>query len=101
MNLNDLERRVFAVARATPPSEAVPYAFEKRIMARLSGRVAPDPWSVWNRVFWRATAPCLGLMLLAGVWSWQAETDPGVPEVLAAELESVVCAPLHSLEDSW
>ena len=36
MNLAELERKLIAAARANPPSDRVPYAFEKRIMARLA-----------------------------------------------------------------
>ena len=38
MNLAELERKLIAAARANPPSDRVPYAFEKRIMARLAAR---------------------------------------------------------------
>ena len=43
MNLAELERKLIAAARANPPSDRVPYAFEKRIMARLAAR-SPCRW---------------------------------------------------------
>lgn len=61
MNPAKLQQKLLAVARAHPPSDHVPYAFEKRIMARLVLRPALDAWTVWSRVLWRAAAPCLGV----------------------------------------
>ena len=47
MNLAELERKLIAAARANPPSDRVPYAFEKRIMARLAARPVVDGWALW------------------------------------------------------
>ena len=58
-----------AVARANPPSDRVPYAFEKRIMARLAAQPVSDTWELWARALWRAAAPCVAIMLLLGAWS--------------------------------
>ena len=35
MNLVELQKKLLALARTTPPDERVPYAFEKRVMAAL------------------------------------------------------------------
>ena len=56
MNLTQLERKLIAVARANPPSERVPYAFEKRILARLPAQPMLDRWELWGRALWRAAA---------------------------------------------
>jgi hypothetical protein len=69
MNLAKLEQKLVAVARANPPSDQVPYAFEKRIMARLAARPALDDWALWARALWRAATPCVAIMLLLGAWS--------------------------------
>ena len=69
MNLAKLERKIIAAARANPPSEAVPYAFEKRILARLAARPVLDRWELWGRALWRAVAPCTAIMLLLGAWA--------------------------------
>ena len=69
MNLAELERKLMAAARANPPSDRVPYAFEKRIMARLAARPMSDGWELWGRALWRAAAPCVAIMLLLGAWS--------------------------------
>ena len=73
MHLAELERKLIAAARANPPSERVPYAFEKRIMARLAARPVPDGWELWGRALWRAAAPCVAIMLLLGGWTFFAQ----------------------------
>jgi|SRR5882672_9549875 len=91
MNLAELERKLIAVARSRPLNEAVPYAFEKRIMAHLKTR-AVDEWSLWARALWRATAPCVAIMVLLGAWSLlvPASTVPGVD--LSQQFENTVLA---------
>ena len=42
MKLDDLEKKLIAVARANPPSDRVPPTFEKRIMALIAGRPVQD-----------------------------------------------------------
>lgn len=74
MNLDNLQKKLIAAARAETPSDRVPYAFEKRIMARLAGAaVAPfDLLGAWSTALWRAAVSCLALTLLAGavtLWS--------------------------------
>jgi len=101
MNLTELQRKLLAAARANPPSDAVPYAFEKRIMARLAETPVLDPWALWNRVLWRAAAPCVALCLTVSAWTYFAGTDPASPDVLAEDLESAVLAPFDNLGDSW
>ena len=55
MNLDDLQKKLLAAARSHPPVDAVPYAFEKRIMARLgAARNVADGWTFWGRALWRA-----------------------------------------------
>jgi hypothetical protein len=100
MNLTELQRKLLATARANPPPETVPYAFEKRILARLAEAPAMDVWALWNRVLWRAAAPCVALCLTLSAWSYFAGTDAASPDVLAADLESAVLAPFDHLGDS-
>lgn len=67
MNVDQLLDKLIAAARAHPPSDHVPYAFEKRIMARLGGDALADRLTVWTRLLWRAAAPCLGITLVLSV----------------------------------
>ena len=54
MNLDGLYKKLIAVARASAPSDHVPHAFEKRIVALLTGRPVSDVWTLWSRALWRA-----------------------------------------------
>lgn len=69
MNLEQLQQKLLAAARAHPPGDHVPYAFEKRIMSCLATVPAPDFSALWARALWRAAAPCVAVAILLGVWS--------------------------------
>lgn len=55
---------MIAAARAVPPEARVPYAFEKRIMARLEGLKPEDSWALWGQALWRGAVFCLTLAVL-------------------------------------
>ena len=104
MNLAQLERKLIAAARANPPSDGVPYAFEKRIMARLAVRPVVDDWSLWARALWRAAAPCVAIMLLLGAWSLFVPHTSNSPTDLSQELEKTLLAAVdqdQSADSTW
>jgi hypothetical protein len=101
MKPDDLQKRWVAAARAYPPSDAAPYAFEKRVMARLTARVTTDLWSMWNQILWRAAVPCIAIMMMASAWTYLLHNGSASSDTLVAELENVVFAPVAALEDSW
>jgi hypothetical protein len=68
MKLLDLQKKLIAVARANPPSDHVPFAFEKRVMALIKAQ-AMDHWAVWARTLWLAAAPCVAVMLFFTAWA--------------------------------
>jgi hypothetical protein len=92
MNPAQLERKLIAAARANPPSDRVPYAFEKRILARLAARPMLDCWELWGRALWRATAPCVAIMLLLGAWSLFAPQRNAPSNDLSQQLEQTLLA---------
>ena len=92
MNLVELERKLIAAARLNPPSERVPYAFEKRIMARLAARPIVDGWALWGRALWRAAAPCVAIMLMFGAWSLFATRSSTPTSDLSQQLEQTLLA---------
>jgi hypothetical protein len=92
MNLAKLEQKLGAAARANPPSDRVPYAFEKRIMARLAARPVVDDWALWARALWRAAAPCAAIMLLLGAWSFFAPPRNAPANDLSQQLEQTLLA---------
>ncbi len=72
MKETELQRKLIAAARAHRPGDQVPYAFEKRIMARLGSRTVADTWALWSNALWRAAGPCIAISLLLSAWSWLA-----------------------------
>lgn len=76
MNLEDLQSKLITVARANPPSQQVPYKFERRVMAALRECALPDAWALWARALWRAAAPCVAIMILLVAWAWLRPATP-------------------------
>ena len=96
MNLADLHRKLIAAARANPPAEQVPYAFEKRVMARLRDAKGEDSWALWGRALWRSAFACLAIAIGLSVWSLQSNGE--TPH----DLESaMVSAADQLMVDSW
>lgn len=81
------------LARALPVNERTPYAFEKRIMARLAATPMADALSEWTHVLWRAMAPCVGIMLVAAAISLASKSADPTPENEGTDLEQTVFVP--------
>lgn len=69
MKLAELERKLLLAARANPPGDQVPHAFEKRVLARVAERRVGDVAALWARALWRAAASCVAVVVLLGAWS--------------------------------
>jgi len=91
MNLIELQRKLINAARANPPSEHVPYAFEKRIMAQVEAQ-GIDKWAPWAAGLWRAAVPCVAITLVLGAWSFFGAGGAGGLEDLAQEFDNAVLA---------
>lgn len=100
MLLSELQRKLMAAARLTPPSDAVPFAFEKRIMARLATVSPLDEWVWWGRALWRGAAACALVALLCSAWSFlpPASHDGGGN---GDDLEEAVLASVNEAESIW
>ena len=104
MNLADLQKKLLSAARSATPNERVPYAFEKRIMARLAAGQVLDHGALWARALWRATAPCFGVMMLLAAWSFLADPVSSPADDLSQALENTVFAagePDAPAETAW
>jgi anti-sigma-K factor RskA len=100
MNLDQLQKKLVSVARQNPPSDQVPYAFEKRIMAHLKSATA-DVWAIWGRGLWRAALACVVAVAALGIWSAQPTTKTD-PDNMAEDFETAVFASFDQhVEDSW
>ena len=95
-----LEAKLLAVARQHVPSERVPYAFEKRIMARLAGLPQVDPWTYWERMLWRAVAPCLAIMALLSLCAFFS-SNYAVSDNPADDFETTVLAGINQIGETW
>ena len=92
MKLGELERKLLAAAKANPPSDAVPYAFEQRIMAHLGKAPVLDLWADWSRALWRAAAPCVAVAIVFSVWSSFTPVETTASTDLSQDLEQTVLA---------
>jgi len=99
MNLENLRAKLIAAARDNPPSDNVPYAFEKRVLARLAGRPAEDLFGVWGRALWKGAAACAAVTAVSvvlSVWTLQSATDTD-----DNSFETVVLAGADQLTETW
>jgi hypothetical protein len=100
MDIAELKRRLISAGRAHPPSDAVPYAFERRVMARLSGVPATDAVTAWVHALWRAAAPCVAIALLLGIWAALVPSSGSSASGLSEDLEQTVFAAVTLDTDS-
>src|SRR5215475_12813197 len=92
MNLDNLQRKLISAARDNPPSDRVPYAFEKCITNRIKALGKPDRWANWAQALWRAAAPCVGIALLLAAWSWIDGNSSNSGLDFSQQLENTVLA---------
>jgi len=102
MNLDNLQTKLIAAARAIPLNDRIPYAFEKRVMARLISPVQ-DAWAAWSHALWRAAVFCLAIMVLSGTWTFFSEDAADISgHDFAQEFESTLLVSAYTAtESSW
>jgi len=104
MNLIELQRKLVAAARSVEPSDRVPFAFEKRIMALIAARTTVDKWAVWAKALWRAAALCVVLMLALSAWAFfKPASDPAPTTDLSQQFDTTMLAAVDqdSGDFSW
>ena len=94
MNLVELQRKLITAARANPPGDGVPYAFEKRVTAMLASRVAPDHMALWVHGLWRAAVSCVAITMLLGAWAFFMPATTTSSNDLSQDLENTLLASL-------
>jgi hypothetical protein len=92
MNIVELQKKLLAAARANPPGDHVPYAFEKRITALLAARAAVDPLALWVRGLWRAAVSCTAIALLLGAWVFFSPAAASHGDDLSQNFENTLLA---------
>lgn len=104
MNINLLHAKLIRVARSNPPSDQVPYAFEKRILARIRSERMIDNVTLWGRALWRAAVLCIGVMVFLSMWATYTPKPPATATAddLGLELETTLMASVSVDNDfSW
>jgi hypothetical protein len=92
MNPVELQRKLVAAARANPPGDEVPYAFEKRVTALLASRSPSGHPVPWVRGLWRAAVSCVAIALVIGAWAlFSPATDTNAVD-LSQSFESTLLA---------
>ena len=92
MKPDELQKKLIAAARSNPPSDRVPYAFEKRVTALLAARPVLDRWAVWSRALWRGAVGCLALLVLLGAGSFFLPHNGGSADDLSQDFENTMLA---------
>ena len=104
MNLVELQRRLIGAARSDQPSDRVPLAFEKRIMALIAASPILDKWALWARTLWCAAAPCVAIMLLFAFWTLSQPATTPSPSAADLSLQfdkTVLAAVEQDGDSSW
>lgn len=103
MKIAELQKKLIAAGRTLPVDDRVPYAFEKRVMARLRAARPADGWSAWARGLWQAAVPCVGLAVALCALSFSSGTDAdGSSQAsLSEQFETAVYAAMDYPEGSW
>lgn len=101
MNLEPLQKKLLAAARALPPADHVPYAFEQRIRAHLAALPPVDLAALWARALWRAAVPCVAVTLLLATWTFAPSSAPSTTQDLSQQFEQTLLAAADQLEESW
>jgi hypothetical protein len=92
MNPAELQKKLIAAARANPPGDGVPYAFEKRVTALLAARTPGGNAVLWVRGLWRAAVSCLAIALMLGVWAFLNPTTRASAGDLSQNFENTLLA---------
>jgi hypothetical protein len=105
MKLEQLRQKLLAAARANPPGDRVPYAFEKRILARLAAQPLPDLWALWSKALWRAAVPCVALVIVLGAASHFMTKHSGngksATEEFSQDFEQTMLAAVEQSGEVW
>jgi hypothetical protein len=101
MDLKRLQDKLLAAARLGPANEAVPYAFEQRVMARLRSARVVDVASAWGAALWKGALACIVVTLLSGAWALYSSSTQAQDD-LSQDLEQAVVAVADAqLDEAW
>ncbi|MDB6052954.1 MAG: hypothetical protein JWN25_477 [Verrucomicrobiales bacterium] len=99
MDIEKVRIGLLKAERSRVPSQDVPYAFEKRVMAHIASCPALESITDYMSVLWKAAGSCACVMVLAFVVSFGFQSDDSLGN---RDLESTVFASMSQhIEDSW
>lgn len=105
MKLDALQKKLLAAAKATPPSDRVPLAFEHRVLAHLKTAPPRDVSALWARALWQAVVPCVAVtIVLLGVSLLPNATKPdssGDVDLSQAFEQTLLAASEQTTEEIW
>lgn len=109
MNIERLKAKLVTAARNDVPSDKVPYAFEKRIMAGIRSRTAEDPWTIWGQWLWRSAMSFAAVAIACGVWSFGSPDIHSSSDTAEADLSAQLEQSLYAsavehadqIEETW
>lgn len=101
MNWNALHSKLINSARHHPPSEQVPLAFEKRIMARCRETPRGEDVFAWVRALWCGASACAAVALLVSVWSFLPVDDSAAVASFSQEFEQTILASADEGDSAW
>lgn len=96
MDIEKLRAKLIQAARSDEPAERVPYAFEKRIMARLGTDAVPASLMNWGAALWRTAIPCVIIMVLFSGWCILGSNSNPSSD-LSQDMERTVLAALQQV----
>lgn len=99
MNLSELQSKLLDAARRSPPADNVPYAFERRVMARLTAAPLPNEWLAWTRALWFGAAACTAIAVLTSVWAPPAAANGDTS--FSDGVEDTIMASADDIDTSW
>ena len=99
MNLPELQKKLLDAARRNPPRDEVPYAFESRVMARLTAAPPAGEWLAWSRALWLGAAACTMIALFTSVWAPFAADDSA--SSFSEGVEQIIMTSWDDFDSAW
>ncbi|HXE42545.1 MAG TPA: hypothetical protein VN516_05935 [Candidatus Baltobacteraceae bacterium] len=92
MNLEQLQKKLIAAAKAEVLDGRVPYAFEKRITALLGSRITVQKLDVWVHGLWRAAISCVAIAIVCGAFAIFSPASASNSTDLSQDFENTLLA---------